>query len=452
MAPGPLASHHLSRCGRAAISFDVPRAASLPSLVGFYGAAHILGLLAPLLTTPWLARTLGPAAWGPVLVAQGLAGLLTLLVEYGFDLTATREVARLRAGHDAPAPAAFAALVGSVTGARALMIPVAALLTLGTIALVPALRAQPLLAWLAWGTAAVRGLTPFWYFQGAERPAVAVGLDTGLKLLAAIAVVPYVRGPDDAVRALAFPALAAAIGAAALFWQVHRELGASGAAISVTWGDAIRQLRAARDVFLFRAAASLYQHANLLLVGLLGSPAAVAAYGGADRIVRAAVNTLHPLTLAFFPRNSRSAVRPVTSPTPDGEAHGSAGISDSDTLPQTAQWIVGAGASWTLVLLLGAPRIVAGLLGPGYADVVPTLRRLAPLPALIAVGTVLGIHWAIPTGHERAFRRIVVVAGVINLALGVLLVPRVGAVGMTTAVVLAECLVVLALLRLWRRA
>ncbi|MDQ8145874.1 MAG: lipopolysaccharide biosynthesis protein, partial [Gemmatimonadota bacterium] len=440
----------LSRRLPATVSFDVPRAASLPSQIGLYGAAHALGLLAPLLTTPWLARALGPAAWGPVLVAQGLAGLLTLLVEFGFDLTATRDVARLhdRRAHDddrpardgagasdAPDPVALAALVGGVTGARALMIPVAALLTLGAIAAVPALRAHPLLAWLAWGTAAARGLTPLWYFQGAERPAAAVGLDTTMKLLAAVAVLPLVRGPEDAARAVALPALAAALVSTLLFWRVHRDLDRRGATIRLSRAAALGQLAAARDVFLFRGAAALYQHANLLLIGALGSPAAVAAYGGADRIVRAAVNTLQPLTLAFFPRNSRAASAP-----------------DRDAFSQTVRWIVGAGAAWTLLLLLGAPALVTLLLGPGYDDVVPTLRRLAALPALIAVGTVLGIHWAIPSGREAPFRRIVVVAGALNLSLGALLIPRWGAAGMTTAVVLAELLVAVALLRLWRRA
>lgn len=445
----------------------MPRAASLPSQIGLYGTAHALGLLAPLLTTPWLARALGPAAWGPVLVAQGLAGLLTLLVEFGFDLTATRDVARLhdrRARHDppkprdvvgasdAPDPVALAALVGGVTGARALMIPVAALLTLGATAAVPALRAQPLLAWLAWGTAAARGLTPLWYFQGAERPAAAVGLDTTMKLLAAIAVLPLVRGPEDAARALALPALAAALVSALLFRRVHRDLEARGATIRLTRAAAVAQLAAARDVFLFRTAAALYQHANLLLIAALGSPAAVSAYGGADRIVRAAVNTLQPLTLAFFPRNSRAAVSTRPASPADADAHGDASAPDREAFPQTVRWIVGAGAAWTLLLLLGAPALVTILLGPGYDDVVPTLRRLSALPALIAVGTVLGIHWAIPSGREASFRRIVVMAGGLNLSLGALLIPRWGAAGMTTVVVLAELLVVVALLRLWRRA
>ena len=52
------------------------------------------GLVIPLATIPYLARVLGPAAGGRVLGAQAVATSLVAIVEFGFNLSGTRRVAR----------------------------------------------------------------------------------------------------------------------------------------------------------------------------------------------------------------------------------------------------------------------------------------------------------------------------------------------------------------------
>ena len=56
--------------------------------------AHIARYLFPLITVSYLTRRLGVEVWGLVAFAQAFGVLVSLLVEYGFNLTATREVAR----------------------------------------------------------------------------------------------------------------------------------------------------------------------------------------------------------------------------------------------------------------------------------------------------------------------------------------------------------------------
>jgi hypothetical protein len=58
-----------------------------------YGA-KIANYLLPLVMVPYLARVLGPEAWGVILFVQAIGMYLMLVVEYSFDLSATRQVAR----------------------------------------------------------------------------------------------------------------------------------------------------------------------------------------------------------------------------------------------------------------------------------------------------------------------------------------------------------------------
>src|SRR5438067_13040190 len=52
--------------------------------------------LVPLMSVPYLARILGPAGWGRVAFALAFGELLVMVIEFGFNLSATREVARHR--------------------------------------------------------------------------------------------------------------------------------------------------------------------------------------------------------------------------------------------------------------------------------------------------------------------------------------------------------------------
>ena len=55
--------------------------------------AHLSGFVIPLLELPILTRALGPEVYGGVLFALSLALAFSLVVEYGFNLSAAREVA-----------------------------------------------------------------------------------------------------------------------------------------------------------------------------------------------------------------------------------------------------------------------------------------------------------------------------------------------------------------------
>src|ERR1700676_5558236 len=50
--------------------------------------------LLPLFILPYLARVLGPAGWGNVAFAQGVGEFISIFVEFGFILSATRDLAQ----------------------------------------------------------------------------------------------------------------------------------------------------------------------------------------------------------------------------------------------------------------------------------------------------------------------------------------------------------------------
>ena len=392
---------------------------SLTANLGALMGGHAVALLVPLLTVPYLARVLRPEGWAPVLVAQALASWVVLLLDYGFDLSGTRAVALARARGEE-----MGEIIWGVQSAKFLLVPLAALLLLVASFTIPALRQDRALSLWTGVFAIARGLNPLWYFQGLERVRGAIAIDTTCKVLGVLGVLLVVRAPSHGWRVLALQGCFAMLALLLLTWRMARELPPRGLSLRT----AAATLHLSWTLFAFRASSTLYMQANTVILGLWGSPAAVVAYGGAEKVVRAAINLLEPATRVFLPRVSYlGASDPVK-----------AGL-----LIQRSLILLGAAATAIgAALALMAPTVIALLLGAGYDEAVPVLRLLALLVPIIAVGTVLGAFWALPFGRDRAMLLVTAAAGMLNLVLVLVLVPRISAIGMAIAVVLAELLVV----------
>lgn len=391
------------------------------SLIANFSAlagGHALGLVVPLLTVPYLARVLRPDGWAPVLVAQALAAWLLLLLDYGFDLSATRAIAHARGG-----AREIGGIVWSVQYAKLLLVPIGVVLMLLAYALIPALHEARMLMFWTCAFGVVRGLNPLWFFQGVERMRSAVLTDTAGKVFGALSVFVFVRTPDDGWKVLALQAVFATLSCSWLTIRLMRLVPPSQWTLSA----AVAELRASWPLFVFRASSTLYMQANTIILSVFSTPLAVAAYGGAERIVRAAINLLEPLTRLFLPRISfLSTSNPRAAAQLIHRCLVTLGIGSA---------LAGASISFT------APWLVKLLLGDGYESAIPVLRWLALLLPIITIATVLGTFWALPYKRDRLVLGATVAAGAVNLILAAVLVPSMSALGMSAAVVSAETLV-----------
>jgi PST family polysaccharide transporter len=396
---------------------------------GSLAVAQVIGMVVPLVTVPYLARVLGPEGWGPVVAAQGLGNWLLLVLEFGFELSGTRDVARARLDESE-----LRAVVNGVQSAKAILVALLVPIVALTLWLVPMMREWTDL--VAWSIvfAVLRGYSPLWFYQGVERQGLAAYVDMGSRALAALGVLFVVHGPDDGVRVLQLQAAFAGLSLLLLTWGMRREVPVR--LFSARAG--IATLRGGSSMFAMRASSGLYIQANALILSALAGPATVAFFGGAERIVRAAINLLQPLTQVFLPRVSfLRASDPAAA----------------RTLVRQTLWTVGGfGLVMGVAAMVGAPWLVRIILGPGYDAAIPVLRIFGLLPILVSITTVIGLYWALPFGRDRLMLGAVVLAGATNVALAMLLVPRWSASGMAASAVIAELVILVIIGMAYRRA
>jgi polysaccharide transporter, PST family len=391
------------------------------NIVSLY-VLHFGNYVLPLITVPYLVRVLGPEKFGLVAFGQGLMAYFVLVVNYGFDWSATRKVAIQR-----DTPDLVNRTAARVWGAKALLCAASALILLALVLSVPKLNKVSLLLLILYGSVVGNMLFPTWLYQGQERMSVISLTNLGLRALGALTIFLFIRRPSDfllyAVVLSAQGLAAGLIGAAAAFRIFRLRLTIP------SWRDVQQEMGESSPLFLTTAAIALYTSGNAFILGLLTNPVAVGYYSAAEKIVTAVVGLFGPLSQAVYPRFSKLARESKT---------------------QALLWarrmlsVTGSGSLLLSVLLFaGAPLVVRVVLGLKYTPSVAVLAIMSPLPVLIAVSNVLGVQLMFPFGHEKKVLVIALAAALVNITLAALLAPRWQASGMAAAVLISEALVTL---------
>jgi PST family polysaccharide transporter len=395
--------------------------------LALYGVQACRKIL-PLISIPYLARVLRADGWGTVAFVSSLGEFMVLTIEFGFNLSATREIAQHRDSR-----ASCGRIASGVIASQILLAAVAVVIVLSIQGHLPVLRDHHSLLWAGLLYGVFQGLNPIWFFQGLENIQLAATIEIIGKVCAVSGLFVFVRTPDDQWQVLALQAFPAMLSTAAGFWLATRR-------VDLCWPDIalVRQtMKRSWPMFLFRSAESLYGVGNAFVLGLFASPAAVGYFSMAERISRAIYGLMDPIREAVYPRLSN-----LIEKSREKAAH----------LAQIGSALMIAGG---LALGLGiyvlAPLVIR-LAGAGsFKPAVTVLRIFALLPPLLSVTHSVGVQWLLSQGRENIVNGIMLGAGVVNLTLAAILAPKFAQYGMAWAVVCAETLVCICVVLVVRR-
>ncbi|WP_276968009.1 oligosaccharide flippase family protein, partial [Metallibacterium scheffleri] len=133
---------------------------NITSLVTLQGANYLL----PLVTIPYLVRVLGPDNYGRIAFAQAFIQYFVMLTDYGFNLSATRDIARAQGDADT-----INRIFNAVLAVKFLT-ALAGFAVMSAIALaVPSMRGDYALFAVSYLAVAGNLLFPVWLYQGVQR-------------------------------------------------------------------------------------------------------------------------------------------------------------------------------------------------------------------------------------------------------------------------------------------
>jgi polysaccharide transporter, PST family len=379
---------------------------------------RIASMIIPLFTLPILARRLGKDEFGTILYGQYLGGFVAVVLDFGFLYTATRKVARNREDGKL-----LSAVVAEIQGAKIILAMLFAVISLALYFVIPQFQKSPIVISIFLLFFAFQQISPLWYFQGVEKIsqyARTEFIGRIFLLISTVFVVNKINGAETYALLSLFSAIFIMLVSS---FSMYRMTAVS----PLRMGDSAKFIASSFPMFLMRVGASLYMAAPAIVLGQMGSTTAVAGYGGAERIFRAAAAMLSPINDAIFPRMSYLFEK---------------NKSDYKVwLRMTMIFLFATSLAATAALYVLAPLLVKLLLGNKYESSVGLVRILSLAIPAIALGSYAGVQILLPSQKDNWFTSIVLTAGLLNLVTLYILVPRLAEVGAAYSVVMAEWIV-----------
>lgn len=383
------------------------------NILALYGV-YISSFVIPLITIPYLSRVLGPAGWGEVATAQSLGMYVGYVVEYGFDFSGTREVARFRGDQMRLANV----LAGVLAAKVLLMLPVIAFTWIAVLLIAPS-AAHSKLIFTGIFLGMSYGFNMMWFFQGLERMRLVATIEIGSKIATTLATFVVVRSTSDGYNLLILSGVVSLISTGITLALAYKDVDFRIA----TWANTVEALRMGWTTFMFKCSSGLFSTANVLILSFFAPPAVVGYFSGAEKISKAACGTLSPLSRALFPKISYLARHNL------------------DAAARTARrvLIVSGGASilMGLGLFFGSGFIVNTFLGANFRLAIPALQVFSVLPFITTLNYAVAIHWMLPMGLEKPLNFVTLQGGLLNVVLACFLAPLFGQTGMAGSIVVS---------------
>lgn len=388
--------------------------------------------LAPLLVWPYLMVVLGAEQFGVFSFGIALAQYLMMLVDFGFNLTTTKQIALGQSD-----PSKVNRLFTATMAAKLILLAISAGIVL-IVSLLPAYSAYQSIVWITWLMVVGNTFSMFWLFQGLGKIRWVAVINAVMKLLILPFTFVLVKTHAD-VQVAAWIQVAVFLGAGLVTVCMTHSFGMAHY-VRISIEEVREQFRISWDIFLSNAATSTYTALYVVLLAYFVSEAEVGLYAAAEKIVRCACYLIWvPVAQAFFPRVSRLS---EASP-----AEGRQLVKRLTWVLCVALGIVG------LVLAVGVEPLTV-LLGKDYAGIGRLTAMMAVVPMMVGIGGVQGQMGLIALGgkqEKNAYRNVYLTAGAVALGSVCVLSYLFGAIGAAAAVTITETTVCISMWMLNRR-
>jgi Membrane protein involved in the export of O-antigen and teichoic acid len=372
------------------------------------GVLQFANYLIPLLIIPYIVRVLGADVFGKVTYAQNIISYFTLIVNFGFDYSATREIA-VNKENKIHITQIFWTVIKQKT-VLLLLSFVGLVILYFTFYKVSSDFTLYLFVFLM-NVGIV--LFPTWFFQGMEEMGKMAIFNILIKGIGLILTVIFVKSITDY---LIYPLLMSltyiVFGIGALVYVIkHFEILYIKTEKSI--GKNI--LKTSFPIFLNSLFVSLYTTANITVLGLYHSNYDIGIYGGAQKIIMAILMlTSMPINIAIFPRISR-----------EFEYSKISGLK----LLKKAIIVVGL-VSVILCLLIYflSSTFVNVLLGTEFRESINLLKLFSVLPFFVIIASLLTVQGLYGMGLQRYAPFVGLFIGIFSVVLNIIYIPTYGTV------------------------
>ncbi len=404
------------------ISFDLRKVFSQPLMVNVasLGILQLANYIIPIIIIPFVVRALGVEIFGKVSYAQNIITYLTIVVNYGFEYSATQDVAINRDDRNK-----LSTVFWTTIRFKFCLLLSTFLLLLILFFTFDKVKEDGLLYVYAALVNIGFVLFPTWFFQGMEKMFKMAMFNFIFKALGAVLVILLIQSPSDYRIYLLLLSLSYIVISIFVFFYVIKHYQLLPNSKNKELSTSV--IKKGFPIFINNIFVSLYTTAGLTIIGLYLTNTEVGLYAAAYKIVFAVLMlTSMPVNTALFPIMSRR----FNDSFVDGWA-----------FFKRSLFIVGVLSLLVcFVFYFSTPLIVKVFLGTEFLSVIPLLQVLSIMPFLVVMASMFTVQGLYGLQLHKYAPFIGALLGVISLIVYFIFIPLYGVYGAAYAWILAQTL------------
>lgn len=374
---------------------------------------QILTILAPLITSPYISRVLGPENVGTYSYTASITTYFITLAILGSDGYARREIAYCQNNRRA-----YSKLFKELVIFRIITTFISLGLFFGVI-----WREENRILYLVQSINIIAVATDItWFFQGMEEFGKIVLRNFVLRLLNIVSIFLFVKSSEDLIIyifLLAFLPFLAHIS----MWTYLPKYIEMGTREKI---QLKRHLKGIISLFIPTIAVSIYSALDKTMIGYFSeSSVQNGYYEQADKIVKMLITIVNALGFVMAPR--------IASSIAEGNNE-----KVRKYMAKSYQYVICLSLPMFFGLFLLSDRFVPWFFGEEYQAVIPVLKILSLLIPIVGMSNLTGVQYFVSIKKEKIFTTSLFSGAIVNFVLNLFLIPNYYAAGAAISTILGE--------------
>lgn len=372
----------------------------------FLAILQIFNMVLPLVTIPYVISVVGAENYG--LLAFSLATIMyfNIIVDYGFNLTATREVAVHREDLSK-----LKEIFGSVITIKAILMLLCFIVLLILVFFVDVFSQHSKLYLFTFGIVVGQAFFPIWFFQGMENMKYITYLNIISKSLFTVAIFIFLKEENDVFLVPLFNSLGGCFSGIVSLFILKKQFKVVFEFQKI---EIIKKyLKDSWDVFVIDFLPNMYNNFSTFLLGFFAPLEFVGFYALASKLIGVLNSFLYVLRNATFPYLNK----------------------DSSKMQMITKITVGVGIVFSVCVFAFSGFLVPLVFGTTGENSLLYIYILALSPLFLSIGIAYGNNKLLILKKDRLMRNITVLYSIIGFLIALILIPIFGTMGAAITVV-----------------
>jgi len=375
------------------------------SLLSMQGVNYIL----PLLTMPYLFRVLGVEKYGLVAFALSVIMFFNVLVEYGFNLSATREVSTYYNDKQK-----LIEIYSLILSAKFLLILISLFILTLLIIFVDKFLLEWELFYITFLTVIGNALFPIWFFQGIEEMKYISYLNIFAKLFFTAGIFIFIHSPEDYLYQPLLNGLGFIFVGIYAIYFINKKYKIYF--VFQPLNKVLKKLKEGWNIFLVEFMPNLYNNFSTFLLGMTSSMESVGYYSLAMNIISVfnrIIYTLRNVTYPYLNKNYEKFMK-------------------------ITKLMIGVGFLLSFIIFTTSYSLMPLIFGEKVYKSIELIYILGMSPLIFSVTLSYGSNRLLLLGYDKSYRNIVLKTSLLGLFFTLITVPFYGIYGATISLLISR--------------